>query len=133
MYDNKAQSRKWLLTINNPLDHGMTHDEIIDRAQKFNPDYFCMADEIGNRVTPQALYRAFKIIVTELEMPMVRFHDLRHSYAVISLKSGDDVKTVQENLGHATAAFTLDVYGHVTEKMKKDSANRMEAFIKSVS
>ena len=47
MYDNKAQSRKWLLTINNPQDHGMTHDEIIDRAQKFNPDYFCMADEIG--------------------------------------------------------------------------------------
>ena len=39
MYDNKAQSRKWLLTINNPLDHGMTHDEIIDRTQKFNPDY----------------------------------------------------------------------------------------------
>jgi len=90
-------------------------------------------DEIGNRVTPQALYRAFKIIVTELEMPMVRFHDLRHSYAVISLKSGDDVKTVQENLGHATSAFTLDTYGHVTEKMKKDSANRMEAFIRSVS
>ena len=51
MYDNKAQSRKWLLTINNPLDHGMTHDEIIDRAQKFNPDYFCMADEIGESGT----------------------------------------------------------------------------------
>ena len=47
MYDNKAQSRKWLLTINNPLDHGMTHDEIIDRAQKFNPDYVCLADEVG--------------------------------------------------------------------------------------
>ena len=47
MFDNKAQSRKWLLTINNPLDHGMTHDEIIDRAQKFNPDYVCLADEIG--------------------------------------------------------------------------------------
>ncbi len=47
MYDNKAQSRKWLLTINNPLGHGMTHDEIIDRAQKFNPDYVCLADEIG--------------------------------------------------------------------------------------
>ena len=66
-------------------------------------------------------------------MPTVRFHDLRHSYAAVSLKSGDDVKTVQENLGHATAAFTLDVYGHVTEKMKKDSADRMQAFIKSVS
>ena len=63
----------------------------------------------------------------------VRFHDLRHSYAVVSLKTGDDVKTVQENLGHATAAFTLDVYGHVTEQMKTESANRMEAFIQSVS
>ena len=51
MYDNKAQSRKWLLTINNPLDHGMTHDEIIDRAQKFNPSYMCLADEIGEQGT----------------------------------------------------------------------------------
>lgn len=99
----------------------------------FQENDLVFTDELGNRVTPQALYRAFKIIVTESGMPMVRFHDLRHSYAVISLKSGDDVKTVQENLGHATAAFTLDTYGHVTEKMKKDSANRMEAFIKSVS
>ena len=36
------------------------------------------------------------------------------------------------DLGHATAAFTLDVYGHVTEKMKYDRADRMEPFIKAV-
>ena len=42
-------------------------------------------------------------------------------------------KTVQENLGHATAAFTLDVYGHVTDQMKKESASRMEQFIQSVT
>ena len=90
-------------------------------------------DESGHRITPQAAYRAFKLVVTELGMPQARFHDLRHSYAVASLKSGDDAKTVQENLGHATAAFTLDVYGHVTEQMKTESANRMQAFIQSVS
>jgi integrase len=39
---------------------------------------------------------------------------------------------MQENLGHATAAFTLDVYGHVTKQMKQDSTARMEQFIKSV-
>ena len=50
-----------------------------------------------------------------------------------ALQSGDDIKTVQENLGHHTAAFTLDVYGHVTERMKQDSADRMERFIKGVS
>ncbi len=47
MYESYTQTRKWQLTINNPHDHGMTHDVIIDRAQKFNPDYFCLADEIG--------------------------------------------------------------------------------------
>lgn len=57
------------------------------------------------------------------------FHDLRHTYAVNSLRAGDDAKTVQYNLGHATAAFTLDRYGHYTDDMRKDSAARMEAFI----
>lgn len=54
-------------------------------------------------------------------------------YAVAAIKSGDDIKTVQENLGHATAAFTLDVYGHVTNQMKEASASRMELFISTVS
>ena len=51
------------------------------------------------------------------------------AYAVLSLQNGDDVKTVQGNLGHATAAFTLDVYGHVSERMKDESAARMQAYI----
>ena len=50
-----------------------------------------------------------------------------------AIRSGDDIKTVQGNLGHHAASFTLDVYGHVTEEMKKASADRMEQFIKNVS
>ncbi len=50
---------------------------------------------------------------------------------MLSLQNGDDVKTVQGNLGHAAAAFTLDVYGHVSERMKRDSAERMEQYIKN--
>ena len=42
-------------------------------------------------------------------------------------------KTVQENLGHASAAFTLDVYGHVSDKMKQDSAARMEEYIRRLN
>ena len=88
---------------------------------------------MGNHLTKPTLYRAFKKAVAAIGRPDARFHDLRHSYAVAAIRSGDDIKTVQGNLGHATAAFTLDVYGHVTDQMKQDSANRMEAFIKSVS
>lgn len=90
-------------------------------------------DDIGHHWTKATIYRSFKKAVASIGCPGVRFHDLRHSYAIIAIKSGDDIKTVQGNLGHATASFTLDVYGHVTDQMKRDSADRMEAFIKSVS
>ena len=65
-------------------------------------------------------------------LPDARFHDLRHSYAVAAIRSGDDIKTVQGNLGHATASFTLDVYGHVTDQMKRESAERMQKYIDSI-
>lgn len=94
---------------------------------------YVFTDELGHHLSPQNVYREFKRIMSQIGSPQTRFHDLRHTYAVAAIKSGDDIKTVQENLGHATAAFTLDVYGHVTDKMKQDSANRMEQFIKSVN
>ena len=52
-----------------------------------------------------------------------------YTYAVFALQSGDDIKTVQENLGHAAAAFTLDVYGHVLDGVKQAGASRMEKLI----
>lgn len=88
--------------------------------------------ELGEYLNPNTVYNHFKEIVARIGAPEVRFHDMRHSYAVAALQAGDDVKTVQGNLGHATAAFTLDVYGHVTDQMKEESANRMERFIHSV-
>lgn len=87
----------------------------------------------GGYFSSRTAYNSFKRVVEAIGAPYVRFHDMRHSYAVAAIKSGDDIKTVQENLGHATAAFTLDVYAHVTEQMKRDSAQRMEQFIQSVS
>lgn len=90
-------------------------------------------NEFGKPLTKPTVYRAYKKVVASIGRPDARFHDLRHSYAVAAIRSGDDIKTVQGNLGHATAAFTLDVYGHVTDQMKQASADRMEAFIKSVS
>ena len=94
---------------------------------------FVFTDDMGHHLSASTVYKSFKKVMQEIGSPETRFHDLRHSYAVASIKSGDDIKTVQENLGHATAAFTLDVYGHVTEQMKKDSAARMERFIKAVN
>lgn len=98
-----------------------------------NPWNLVFTNETGRHLVAGTVYKDFKRKAAEIGLPDARFHDLRHSYAVAALQAGDDVKTVQGNLGHHTAAFTLDVYGHVTEKMKQQSADRMEVFIKSVS
>lgn len=98
-----------------------------------NPMNLVFTDQSGHWLSAQTVYLHFKKIADAIGAPDARFHDLRHTYAVASIRSGDDIKTVQENLGHATAAFTLDIYGHVTEQMKQSSAERMERFIKSVA
>lgn len=95
-------------------------------------DNLVFTNEIGCHLVHVTVYKQYKKIVESIGCSSARFHDLRHSYAVASLQNGDDIKTVQENLGHHTAAFTLDVYGHVSERMKKESAARMEAYIKSL-
>lgn len=91
------------------------------------------SNEVGGFLSYRVVYKAFKKVVASIGRPDARFHDLRHSYAVAAIRAGDDIKTVQSNLGHATASFTLDTYGHVTDQMKRASASRIEQFIQSVS
>lgn len=91
---------------------------------------FC--NEVGSHLSPSTVYHNYKRIVASIGLPDARLHDLRHSYAVAALRAGDDIKTVQGNLGHHAASFTLDVYGHVTEEMKQASADRMEQYMKNI-
>lgn len=93
-----------------------------------NPDNYVFTDALGKHLVRRTVVKHFKAVSDRAGIENVRFHDLRHSFAVNSLMIGDDVKTVQTNLGHTTASFTLDVYGHVTQKMQKDSAERMQQF-----
>lgn len=97
-----------------------------------NKDNLVFTNELGDHIGVEAVLLAFKRRVSAIGLPQMRFHDLRHTYATLSIQNGDDIKTVSESLGHATVAFTLDVYGHVTDKMRKDSADRMQAFFDSL-
>lgn len=94
-----------------------------------NPLNLVFTNALGHNLSKNTVYKTFKRIAAEVGIPDARFHDLRHSYAVAALRCGDDIKTVQGNLGHHTAAFTLDTYAHVTEEMKRDSAERMERYM----
>ena len=90
-------------------------------------------NEAGGHLYAITVYKNFKAIVKSIGIPDTRFHDMRHTYAMLSIQNGDDLKTVQENVGHATASFTLDVYGHVSKRMKQDSADRMQDYFNSIT
>jgi integrase len=61
--------------------------------------------------------------------PMIRLHDLRHTWATLALLEGVHPKVVQERLGHSSIAITLDLYSHVTDPMKSDAAEQVASLI----
>ena len=83
-------------------------------------------------MAPAAVRKRLQTVLERAECTRLRFHNLRHSYAVLSLQSGCDIKTVQENLGHYAAAFTLDTYGHVTEQMRRDGADKINRYVEGM-
>ena len=87
----------------------------------------------GSHYSQPTIWKEFQNILAAAGLEHHRVHDLRHTFAVNSLRAGDDIKTLQENMGHYSAAFTLDRYGHVTETMRRESSNRMQAFIEKMA
>ncbi|MBR5345857.1 MAG: site-specific integrase [Clostridia bacterium] len=87
----------------------------------------------GSHLNQWFVCRTFQSYLVKAGLPHHRMHDLRHTFAVNSIMAGDDIKTIQENMGHYSAAFTLDRYGHVTDTMRHQSSNRMQAFIRDLT
>ena len=81
-------------------------------------------------VNASALHAGMAVWLADSTQAIIQ--DVWLEYAVASIRSGDDIKTVQGNLGHATAAFTLDVYGYVTDQMREASSMRMQAYIQEI-
>ena len=86
----------------------------------------------GSHLSQPTVWKALQKILKKAGLERHRFHDLRHTYVVNAFRAGDDVKTVQQNAGHYSAAFTLDRYAHVTETMRRESADRMQNFFEAL-
>ena len=74
-------------------------------------------------------FRTHDKILKAIGAEHIRFHDLRHTFATLSLKSGVDVKTLSGALGHYSAGFTLNTYTHATAQMKQDAADTIGGVI----
>jgi integrase len=86
------------------------------------------ATNVGTPLNPENLVkRSFKPLLAKAELPEIRFHDLRHTCATLLLGRSVHPKIVQELLGHATIAMTLDTYSHYLPSMGDQASGAMEA------
>ena len=75
---------------------------------------------------PGTVYSKMKLVLERAGCKIVRFHDLRHTFATEALEHGMDVKTLSAVIGHVSAATTLNIYAHITDNMKKQAAQKID-------
>ncbi|MCM1228185.1 MAG: site-specific integrase [Clostridium sp.] len=144
--DNNSES-KTILTINEPkTKHSvrsvpLLHDiaEKLDAYRKSHAAYleskgfpnseFVFTSTTGTPIDPRSFQRDFKKILVKNNIRIVNVHGLRHTFATRALESGMSTKTLSTILGHSSTAFTMDIYGHVTENLKNDEISKMKGFL----
>lgn len=101
--------------------------EIEGAGDLYNDQGLVFTTEAGTPINPSNLrQRSFAPLLKKAGLPHIRFHDLRHTCATLLLSKGVHPKFVQELLGHATIAITLDTYSHVLPGMGDQTAVAME-------
>jgi integrase len=85
--------------------------------------------DFGEPLRPNSVGQAFRRLVLQADVPVIRLHDLRHTHASHLLRAGVNVKVVSDRLGHASVSFTLDTYGHVMPGQQAEAAAAAAALL----
>lgn len=64
-------------------------------------------------------------------LPIIRFHDLRHTHATMLISQNINPKVISERLGHSRIGITLDIYSHVLPSMQQEVADKLDEIIKN--
>lgn len=107
----------------NKLKHGQEY---------CNLDNLVFTNELGAHLVSGYVLKVFKARAQAIGLPEMRFHDLRHSHVVMRAENGDDMNLVKEDLGHTDIRTTANIYAHVSQRMKQESANRMQEVAKQL-
>lgn len=85
--------------------------------------------EDGTALRPEWISVRFGTLAARAGLPPIRLHDLRHGAATMLLAAGTPPKVISEILGHATVAFTMDIYTEVAEELAETAAAAIEHFV----
>ena len=120
--------QNWILAKLKDLKQCQTENPVVDPEEWPEAVDLIFVTEFGRPVNVNSLvYKHFKPILKRAGLPNIRLYDLRHTAATLALTVGVSPKVVSEQLGHTSAAFTLDVYSHVLPHMQDDAAAKVEA------
>ncbi len=92
-----------------------------------NPHNLVFTSRTGTpMISRNVTQRIFEPALKRAELRKVGFHSLRHSYVSMLINQGENVKTIQALVGHASAKMTWDIYGHLFEGETKRAVARLE-------
>ena len=102
---------------------------VLEHEKHPDSPYLFPSPKTGTMYDPDAFRHIHEKILDAAGIGHIRFHDLRHTFATLSLQNGVDVKTLSNTLGHYSAGFTLDTYTHVTQRMRREAADTIGSVI----
>ena len=102
---------------------------ILEHEKHPDNPYMFPSPKTGTMYDPDSFRHTHEKILAAAGIEHIRFHDLRHTFATLSLQNGVDVKTLSNTLGHYSAGFTLDTYTHATQRMKREAADTIGSVI----
>lgn len=132
--DGKVQETK--LKTGNAYRTILVDRDILDMLKRVQqkqdvPSQYVFCSPTGGILEPGSQRKLLQRLLESCGMEKIRFHDLRHTFATLALQNGVDVKTLSGLLGHYSAAFTLDTYGHISTQMQQDAAQKVGGFLRN--
>ena len=129
-----VSSRRCLELTPLALDALRAHKRQQEQRKQADPAWnqeqwvFCSLQ--GTALHPTNLIRrSFRPLLEKAQVPVMRFHDLRHSTATLLLSIGVHPKIVQELLGHSQILVTLEIYSHVLPPLQKEAMHQFNAVL----
>lgn len=102
-------------------------------GNEFEDNDLVVCTKIGKPVQSTNLLRAFKNDSKKVGLPIIRFHDLRHTHATMLIQQNINPKVIQERLGHSSIGITLDIYSHVLPSMQQEVAEKLDEMLGGIS
>ena len=123
-YDTKTESSNRKIDLGPAMMTGLKKWKLACPISKLN---LVFPNKAGNPINHNNLVnRHFNPALTTAELPKIRFHDLRHTYASLLIEQGENIKYIQSQLGHSSPTVTMNVYAHLMKPVNQEAACRLE-------